>query len=126
MDKSNNVISFPKPYVGPNQAINGEEITRKMDMMKLYHIQETISNIAPMIFNQLDLAGFDVSDEETMDIKDGALLVEALRSIMCKYYGMYHPFQQISQSVFLPDQEEIGALKIVDNLNVTLKKSETN
>ena len=79
-----------------------------------------------MIFNQLDLAGFDISDEETMDIKDGAFLVESLRSIMCKYYGMYHPFQQISQNVFFPDQEEIGALKIADSINLNLKKSETN
>lgn len=126
MDNSNNVISFPKPYIGPTPILNGEEITRKMDMMKLYHIQETIANIAPMIFNQLDLAGFDISDEETMDIKDGAFLVEALRSIMCKYYGMYHPFQQISQNVFFPDQEEIGALKIADSINLNLKKSETN
>lgn len=123
---SNNIISFPKPYIGPTQTLSGEEITRKMDMMKLYHIQETIANIAPMIFNQLDLAGFDISDEETMDIKDGAFLVEALRSIMCKYYGMYHPFQQISQNVFFPDQEEIGALKIADSINLNLKKSETN
>lgn len=126
MDNSNNVISFPKPYIGPTPTLSGEEINRKMDMMKLYHIQETIANIAPMIFNQLDLAGFDISDEEVMDIKDGAFLVEALRSIMCKYYGMYHPFQQISQNVFFPDQEEIGALKIADSINLNLKKSETN
>jgi hypothetical protein len=125
MDNSNNVISFPKPYVGPKTNIDAEEITRNVEMMKHYHIQETISNIAPMIFNQLDIAGFDLADEEALDIKDGAFIIEALRSMMCKHYGMYHPFQQISENVFFPDKEEVGALKIVDSINIKLKKSET-
>lgn len=126
MDNSNNVISFPKPYIGPKIDLKTEDISRNMEMMRHYHIQETIANIAPMIFNQLDIAGFDIADEESMNVKDGAFLVEALRSMMCKYYGMYHPFQQISENVFFPDKEEIGALKIADSLNLNLKKSETN
>lgn len=120
-----NVIKFPKPYIGPkSEILTMEEIEENLDMMKHYHIQETIANMAPMIFNQLELAGFPVSEEDT-DIKDGAFVVEALRSIMCKHYDMYHPFQQISKNVFSPDDEELGALKIADSLNIELKKSET-
>lgn len=122
---SNNIISFPKPYIGPKSTIDTEEITRNLEMMKHYHIQETIMNIAPMIFNQLDVAGFDFSDEEAIDIKDGAFVVESLRSIMCKHYGLYHPFQQLSENVFFPDKEEIGALKIADSINISLKNNET-
>jgi hypothetical protein len=124
-NSSNNVINFPKPYNGPKNEINETEIIQNVEMMKHYHIQETISNIAPMIFNQLDIAGFDFTDEESVDIKDGAFIIEALRSMMCKHYGLYHPFQQISENVFFPDKEEIGALKIVDSINLELKKSET-
>jgi hypothetical protein len=122
---SNNVISFPKQYVGPKNEVDVEEISRNVELMKHYHIQETISNITPMIFNQLDIAGFDFSDEELVDIKDGAFIIEALRSMMCKHYGMYHPFQLISDNVFYPDKEEIGALKIADSINLELKKTET-
>jgi len=126
MVNSNNVISFPKPYIGPKAEIDSEEITRNLDMMKHFHIQETITNIAPMIFNQLDIAGFDITDEESIDIKDGAFIIESIRSVMCKRYGLYHPFQQISDNIFIPDNEEPGALKIVDSLNLTFTKNETN
>ena len=126
MDDSNNIISFPRPYIGPKNELDSAEIARNLEMMKHYHIQETIANITPIVFAQLEVAGFDISDEDTFDVKDGAFLVESLRSMLCKYYGMYHPFQQISENVFFPDKEEIGALKIADSINLNLKKSETN
>lgn len=121
---SNNVIQFPKANSRMlNEVVAIEEITRNVEMMKLYHIQETIANLAPMIFNQLEVAGFSISDEEVTDIKDGAFIVEALRSLMSKYYDIYHPFQQIAENVFTPDAEEIGALRIADSLNIELKNS---
>ena len=54
--------------------------------------------------------------------KDGAFIVESLRAIMCKYYGIYHPFQQIAEKVFSENTEELGTLKIVDSLNLDLSK----
>jgi hypothetical protein len=99
-----------------------EEINRNVEMMKHYHIQEAIANLAPIIFNQLEIAGFDISDDEDQDnIKNGAFIVEALRSIMCKHYEIYHPFQKIAKNVFEPDAEEIGALRITNSLNLELK-----
>ena len=121
---SNNVIQFPKQNARPSgDVIDIEDITRNVEMMKLYHIQETIANLAPMIFNQLEISGFQISDEETTDIKDGAFIIESLRSLMSKYYDIYHPFQQIAENVFTPDDEEIGALRIADSLNLELKNS---
>ena len=123
---SNNVIQFPKASVRPPdvEVVAIEDITRNLEMMKHYHIQETIANLAPMIFNQLEVAGFGITDEEdNSDLKDGAFIVESLRSIMCKYYDIYHPFQQIAESVFAPDKEEVGALRIADSINLELKNS---
>ena len=119
---SNNVVIFPKQNLNVKiPEFSMEEINRNVEMMKHYHIQETLSNLAPIIFNQLEIAGFNISDEEDEDIKDGAFVVESLRSIMCKYYGIYHPFQKIADSVFVPYKEETGALKITDSLNIELK-----
>jgi len=123
---SSNVIPFPKKNVHIKEQPLVEDITRNIEMMRQYHIQETIATLAPMIFNQLEVAGFEISDEEETDIKDGAFIIESLRSLMCKYYDIYHPFQQIAENVFSPDQEEIGALRIADSLNLELKNSETN
>lgn len=127
--ESNNVINFPKKNFSRELKYSMEEIDRNLEMVKHYHIQETIASIAPMIFNQLDIAGFTmVSDEEEddpfLDIADGAFVIESLRSLMCKYYGLYHPFQRITENVFTPDDEDPEALKIVDELVVNLKRNE--
>lgn len=122
---SNNVVMFPKSKIdNPANITKLEDIQQNLEMMKHYHIQETILNITPMIFNQLDVAGFGLSDEEDDDIKDGALIVEALRSMMCKYYGIYHPFQIIAENVFLDEVEERGSFKIAEKLNIELKNPE--
>jgi|GEM_PF-2729259 hypothetical protein len=127
---SNNVIIFPKKSVKEPKYSTFEEIDRNVELIKHYHIQETIASIAPMIFNQLDIAGFsmvgdeEIQEDELLDIKDGAFIIESLRSAMCKYYGIYHPFQRISQEVFVEDEEDPDALKIVDELTIDLKRSE--
>lgn len=117
---SNNVVSFPK---GKNASkdITLEDIQHNMDMMRHYHIQETIQNLVPMIFNQLDIAGFGlIEDDVDHDVKDGALIVEALRSLMLKHYDMHHPFQQVAEAIFVPHPKEEGAFKIVDKLELEL------
>lgn len=127
--QSNNIVTFPKPYNGPVMP-SIEEITQNTDMMKQFHIQETITNIVPIIFNQLDIAGFEFIDEESAEsedsLKEGAFIVEGLRAIMCRHYGMYHPFQDIMTNVFKSEETESKEqiLKIVDKLNIEFKKKD--
>ena len=121
---SNNVVSFPKGKT-VSRDITLEDIQQNMDMMRHYHIQETIQNLVPMIFNQLDIAGFGlIEDDVDVDIKDGALIVEALRSLMLKHYDMHHPFQQVAEAIFIPHPTEEGAYKVVDKLDLELKPIE--
>lgn len=122
METSNNIIVFPKENKNLQSQKTVEEINHNMELMKHYHIQETIANIIPLIFNQLEIAGFHVSEKDDNDLKDGAFIVESLRSIMCKYHGIYHPFQMIANSIFTPDPDEEGALKVVDSINISLTK----
>lgn len=121
---SNNVVNFPKSKYA-NKDITLQDIEHNMDMMRHYHIQETIQNLVPMIFNQLDIAGFGlIEDDVDHDIKDGAFIVEALRSLMLKHYGMHHPFQQVAEAIFISHPDEENAFKIVDKLNMELKPIE--
>lgn len=123
--ENNNVILFPKKNANVKSVLDQKEIEKNVETLKHYHIQETIATIAPHIFNQLDLAGFELG-EDSNSIKDGAFIVESLRSMMCKYYGIYHPFQQIASNVFMPDKEDLSVLKIAETLNLKLNASETN
>lgn len=123
---SNNVIAFPKKIEGNPKVSNIEEINQNLQQMRMYHIQEAILQLAPIIFNQLDVAGFGISeDDEGEDIKDGALIIESIRSYMCKYYGVFHPFQVVAEAIFSPkEDEEDGAFKIADKLDLDLKNPE--
>lgn len=114
---SNNVIAFPKSK-STKQPPSLEEISNNMSMIKHVHIGETLGLVAPMLFEQLALAGFDFQDEGE-DLKFGAFVVEAIRAMLMRSYDMPHPFQEIAESVFVPD--ETGGLRIVDKLDIEFK-----
>lgn len=107
LNNKDNIIQFP----GTTREIprDEKEIVQRVDNIKHLHIQEVLSTMVPIIFNQMATAGFDfVDDEETGEVnnvKDGAFLVEALRSIMLKHYGIAHPMQILSENLFQHDEK---------------------
>ena len=121
MTTSNNVVLFPGTKKD-RPVMTIEDAEESVVMARHYHIQETIGNIAPIIFTQLEVSGFDIGDEDSVDLKDGALIIEALRSFMCRSYGMNHPFQKVAEDIF--DIEKDGSMRIVDEVSVSLKKED--
>ncbi len=106
LQNKNNVIPFPgNTRETPKDE---EEVFQRVDNIKHLHIQEVLSAMVPIIFNQMATAGFDfIDDEETGEVnnvKDGAFLVEALRSIMLKHYGIEHPIQTLAENLFNHDE----------------------
>jgi hypothetical protein len=99
LQNKNNVIQFP----GTTREIPKDEkdVVQRVDNIKHLHIQEVLSTMVPIIFNQMATAGFDFIDDE---VKDGAFLVEALRSIMLKHYGIDHPMQILAENLFNHDE----------------------
>jgi hypothetical protein len=119
---SNNVILFPKNRTKSDNFVyvSEEEIHNQIEYLKHKHVQDTIANIAPLIFQQLSDDGFDIMDDEDIEsVKMGAFLVESLRSILYKYYDIEHPFQKISDNVF--KVEENGLLSMSDTLELVMK-----
>lgn len=126
---SNNVVIFPKKNIQvkpPDEYPNLNTIQNNVEMMRHYHIQETMSVLVPLIFNQLEIAGFHMDDENLIDLKSGAFIIEGIRSLMCKSYDIYHPFQKVSDAIFVPDdeEEEENVLKITDSINIKLDDDE--
>ena len=120
-----NIIKFPNkktPYIGEPRTI--EDVDSMVDELKMHHVYETLQAILPMMFSRLDAAGFDFGVEEGEEdpfIKDGAFAVEAIRAMLCRYHGLYHPFSDIAEHIFVPDEEEDGTLKIVESITVKFK-----
>jgi hypothetical protein len=108
MAKESNVIQFPSRGKSAQAALSEKEISENVSFMKHNHINETLNTLVPMIFNNIELAGFHlIPDEDEVDenLKDSALMVESLRSLLCKHYGMKHPFQKLAEEIFIPTSE---------------------
>lgn len=94
-----NVVQFPgaKRNTPPQ---NIEEVQSNLDAVRQIHIEEAMSLIATVLFDNMQVAGFAFSPEDNESIKDVALLLEALRSLLSKYHHIDHPFQLLSEELF--------------------------
>ena len=92
-------------------------------MVKFNHINETLATVIPMLFTNLELAGFNFSVDEEEDIdysvKDGSFIVESVRSMLCKYHNIKHPFQDIAEAVFIKNETD-GSFAVTNKLNLDL------
>lgn len=114
-----NILPFPADKIVRLSQTGGEEVTEeevkaRVQLMRTLHVQEVIETLMPIVFSQLSIGGFDLSNEE--DIKDAAFITEAIRSVMCKQKGIDHPFQQVADQIFVNESD--GILSVVDNINI--------
>ena len=118
---SNNVLAFPVSRIVRDPVLTDmpqtvEELNERTNIMKHLHVQEIVETIMPMLFTQLAIGGFDLSNED--DVKDAAFISESIRSVLCKRYSVEHPFQKIADQVF---DDKDGVLSVVDSININLK-----
>jgi len=124
MMPANNVIEFPNK----NKQLTGEpkdmiEVTLNVNQIRFNHINETLQAVVPMIFSNIELAGFDFipnEDDEDPNIKDGALLVECLRSMLCKHYNIEHPLQRVAEELFIRQDDD--SFTLADTLVIDFEK----
>jgi hypothetical protein len=123
MEKETNVIQFP--FKGNHvDKIDTKTVQSGINLIKYHHVEETMAHVIPQLFNNIDLAGFNVIPEYEDEgagefIKDCSLLLESLRSLLYKHHGIKHPFQTVAENVFIQESEMV--LKIVEELNIKLE-----
>lgn len=113
------IINFPvkNTRISPAPPPDEESIMAGVDSMKLIHVNETLVAASQMLFERLHVAGFDFSEfKSENELKYGSFLVEALHSLLCKYYDVDHPFQTIAEKVFVRDED--NEFKVADKLNI--------
>jgi hypothetical protein len=118
--QTDNVIMFPNKGNHP-PVISKEKAAIDVTMVKMNHINDALETIIPMLFNNISIAGFDILPEEEDDdlnIKDNALVVESIRSILCKYYEINHPLQEVAEEFFT--HKEDGILTVSKHLDLDL------
>ncbi len=121
MTQANNVVLFPtrnNKYNGP-QTI--EEVDESMDMVKQFHIQETIETIIPSLFDQLHIAGFQPDEDDDDILKHSAMVVESIRSLLCMLKGIDHPLQLIADNLFIQTSD---GLAVSDKVKIIITPKE--
>lgn len=121
---TDNIIKFPKAKKNndlniQDTQIDPEAIHLQIQLMKINHVNETLNILLPIIFNNIELGGFEiVNDQKIKDInmKDSIMIIESVRSLLYKCYGLYHPFQDIAEKIFDENSD------VVDSINVTFQK----
>lgn len=123
--ETDNVIPFPRKRqspLGDMEPQSIEEVEDTVDVIRQAHIQQTLEQVIPMMFDNLALAGFQPIDEMVF-LKDGALIVEAARSFLNKVYGMSHPLQIIADNLFVQIDGE-GNLEVSDKVKIIISPTE--
>lgn len=107
-----NIIRGPWPTSEGNAATDVVEVQPGVKAVKANHIVETLLCIAPMLFHNLELAGFENNGEESM------LVIEAVKSLMMKHHGLYHPLQDVAANLFVTD--DTGEVHFAERLELDL------
>jgi hypothetical protein len=110
------IISFP--IKNPRTPTSSVDPQLAVDTMKSQHVHETLLAISPMLFERLHAAGFDFAEFKSEDeLKYGSFLIEAMHSLLNKYYGLYHPFQTVAEQIFIREKED-GDFSVTDELHL--------
>jgi hypothetical protein len=123
MMPANNVIEFPNKKLLSGEPKDMIEVALNVNQIRFNHINETLQAVVPMIFSNIELAGFDFipnEDDEDPNIKDGALLVECLRSMLCKHYNIEHPLQRVAEELFIRQDDD--SFTLADTLVIDFEK----
>lgn len=117
-NNTNNIIAFPEEAIVYksediliDSKISEESIKERLYALKYMHIDESVEYIFPPFFTQLSVLGFHITGEEYK--KENGFIVEAVRAVLLKKHGIYHPIQTIIDNIFI---EEDGDLRFKDEL----------
>lgn len=100
---TDNIIIFPKPK--QNQQLQSlPEILGRVEENRKEHISYIVDDLASFIFQRAHEEGFDLEQDDLH--KDCTLVVESIRSMLCKAIRIDHPLQKITESLISIDSEE--------------------
>lgn len=100
-EDSNNVITFPR---SPKQQLienipSIEEAVMNLQIMKEEEMENVVEMLCSAYIDTLEMAGFNVTQEANI-MNEVCFMMEAVRSIVSKYYGIDHVFQSLAAECF--------------------------
>ena len=102
-EEKSNIIQFPREHCRPHLVTSIDVNETRQILLK--ENADTVAQITvDFILNNFGAVGihFDFSENQ-LCMKDFALLIESLKSVLYKYYGIEHPMQIVAENAFTLD-----------------------
>jgi hypothetical protein len=94
---TDNVIVFPGfRRESPPQSI--EEITVRVEQTRKDHINGVLNDLIPELIHTFASYGIDINSDEY--IKDVAMVIESIKSMISRQYRVEHPFHKMVNTFF--------------------------
>jgi hypothetical protein len=94
-----------------------EEVDNRIDVIRQYHVNETVQTMVEIVFHNLMIAGFNVNTTDQNIHKDIFLFVESMKSLLLKTYDSDHPLQSVAEIVFVKAEDGTFKLTIPEVVN---------
>jgi hypothetical protein len=102
MTESNNVITFPrssKRQLSDNTP-SIQEAFENLRSIKEEEMETVVDMICSNYIDTLEMAGFNVTEEPNV-MNEVCFMMESVRAIVSKYYGIDHVFQGLAAECFV-------------------------
>ena len=106
---TDNIIKFPKENKNPPPPPMPEVVDPAADREKIYKLK--IDNLTMVVLDsileQFEVSNFRFDFHSDKHLKDLALLVESIKSILHKYYDMEYPLHALVEQLFTIDDLQV-------------------
>lgn len=123
IDMADNVILFPfKVFPSRKNPSSKKDVKENLELLRVVQVNEIVEMFVEEILKRLEILGYNISANK--NLKDGAFMLEALKSLLLKQHDIYHPFQQLAETVYEVDKQPDDEynLRLVDNINISLQR----
>ena len=95
---TDNVILFPGFRREDAPPQNLDEIVDKVTQTRKEHVAGVMNDMIPDIINMFGAYGVDINDDKY--VKDVALVMEGIKSLLHRQYNLEHPFHNMVDNIF--------------------------
>ena len=95
---TDNVILFPGFRREDAPPQNLEEIVDKVTQTRKEHVAGVMNDMIPDVINMFGAYGVDINDDKY--VKDVALVMEGIKSLLHRQYNLEHPFHNMVDNIF--------------------------
>jgi len=105
-----NVIQFPRSKTGgPPESM--DELLDNITTIRRKQIDVIMEEMVPDLISLFESNGVDINQDDY--VKDTAMVIEAMKSALYRYYGIVHPFHSTMENLFDFTVNEDGTIGYV-------------